>query len=474
MMKAAPEAQVAKVLKPNDFNDYSIRCIGKHVTIKVNGLTTVDDDFPKMPDEGILAWQLHAGPAMEVTFRKIQFKELADERGWVQLFNGKDLTGWKVFPKGTGNWKVEDGVLTCSGPMSHLFSQRGDYENFHFRVEARINARGNSGQYFRAAFGSGYPQGYEAQIAQAGGDPRQWTGSLFGIAVIREKLHEPGAWFTQEVIANGDHITIKVNGKEVVSVRNDTYKRGHFALQHLTPATAVEFRKIEVKELPPRKPVSTVLAQPDAISDPIANEIKRATDAFEAGNNTAKKVLLAAFDRELAALPKGKGKVEDRLKLIEAVKAERVVFEKNGTISWSAPMRPATKKFMETLDANRQALSQSFDKAIDVYLKKNDTEKAKEYQVKKQQALHPVVLASWSHRAGKYPPRVIRFYSNARIDSPTSGARWVVKGNVLILRWPDRAAPGGVWQDICSLSADGKSYSGKNQREVPVWGAKIN
>jgi Domain of Unknown Function (DUF1080) len=77
MMKAAPPDLVKRVLKESDFNDYSIKCVGKHVTIKLNGETTVDDDFSEMPEDGIIAWQLHAGyPNMEVTFRNIQFKEL--------------------------------------------------------------------------------------------------------------------------------------------------------------------------------------------------------------------------------------------------------------------------------------------------------------------------------------------------------------------------------------------------------------
>jgi hypothetical protein len=86
MMKQAPPDVVKKALKPADFNDYDIRCVGKHVTIKLNGETTVDDDFPKMPDEGIIAWQLHAGfPSMEVVFKDIHFEDLtgrkADKKG---------------------------------------------------------------------------------------------------------------------------------------------------------------------------------------------------------------------------------------------------------------------------------------------------------------------------------------------------------------------------------------------------------
>jgi hypothetical protein len=75
MKKAAKEAEDKAKLK--DFNDYYIKCVGKHVTIKLNGETAVDDDFPKMPDEGIIAWQLHAGGPMEVTFKDIKFKDLS-------------------------------------------------------------------------------------------------------------------------------------------------------------------------------------------------------------------------------------------------------------------------------------------------------------------------------------------------------------------------------------------------------------
>jgi len=88
MMEGAP-AESQKAVKAKDFNDYSIKCVGKHVTIKINGVTTVDQDFDKawaekkegrqeLPDEGIIAFQLHAGfKSMEVTFKDIEFKELA-------------------------------------------------------------------------------------------------------------------------------------------------------------------------------------------------------------------------------------------------------------------------------------------------------------------------------------------------------------------------------------------------------------
>jgi hypothetical protein len=216
-----------------------------------------------------------------------------DETGWVQLFNGKDLTGWKLYPKPNPQdiqeiikkeeggkviayygklrndgrevplWRVEDGLLIGSGPHSHLFSERGDYENFRYRVEAMINDKGNSGQYFRTAFGPDFPQGYEAQINATHSDPIR-TGSLYPagglgkyrkeITVMNDAPHKPNEWFTQEVIAEGDHIIIKVNGKTTVDWRDprpNRPKKGHFALQGHDPGTVVKFKKVEVKGLPP-------------------------------------------------------------------------------------------------------------------------------------------------------------------------------------------------------------------------------
>jgi hypothetical protein len=216
----------------------------------------------------------------------------ADDKGWGQLFNGKDLTGWKLHDKPSGNivevikkekdgklagydgklkdgktvtlWEVKDGVLIGAGPPSHLFSERGDYENFHYRIEAMINDKGNSGQYFRTAFGPGFPQGYEAQINATHTDPVK-TGSLYpagGLNKYRDKItvlntapHKPDEWFTQEVIAVGPKITILVNGKQTIEFTDpeNRFTKGHFALQGHDPGTVVKFKKIEVKELPPSK-----------------------------------------------------------------------------------------------------------------------------------------------------------------------------------------------------------------------------
>jgi hypothetical protein len=187
------------------------------------------------------------------------------EEKWTPLFNGKDLTGWKTHPKSPGKWRVEDGILIGSGPASHLFSERGDYENFRFRVEVSIGDKSNSGQYFRTKFGPGFPDGYEAQINSTHGD-RIKTGSLYPARlklkegdrkklIVEDILVKPNEWFTQEVIARGNHIIIKVNGKTTVDFvdENKNFTKGHFALQQHDPGSTVKFRKIEVIELPADK-----------------------------------------------------------------------------------------------------------------------------------------------------------------------------------------------------------------------------
>jgi hypothetical protein len=193
-------------------------------------------------------------------------KKSVGEPTWVQLFNGKDLTGWKTHPDDKAKWEVKDGNIVGSGPAGHLFSERGDYENFHLKFEVKINDKGNSGQYFRAKFAKAFPPGYEAQINSTHGDKVR-TGSLYADGrdkysdaekkkmLVFDRLVEPDTWFTQEVIADGNHIIIKVNGKTTVDFvdEKNRHTKGHFAIQQHDPGSVVTVRKIEMKELPPSK-----------------------------------------------------------------------------------------------------------------------------------------------------------------------------------------------------------------------------
>ena len=188
-------------------------------------------------------------------------EEKKDEK-WVAIFNGEDLKGWKTHPEDKAKWEVKDGILIGTGPAGHLFSERGDYQNFRYRIEAKINDKGNSGQYFRAIYGKSFPRGYEAQINSTHTDKIR-TGSLYPAfnpkltaeekekILVFDQLHKPDEWFTHEVTAIGNHIVIKVNGKTTVDFvdKNNTYKKGHFAFQQHNLGSVVRIKSLEVKEL---------------------------------------------------------------------------------------------------------------------------------------------------------------------------------------------------------------------------------
>ena len=89
MMKQADPKKIEKAVKEAEFNDYYIRAKGVHITVKVNGETMVDDDFPTLPGkdakpapaDGIIAFQIHAGyPKMRVEFRDIKFTDLGKKK----------------------------------------------------------------------------------------------------------------------------------------------------------------------------------------------------------------------------------------------------------------------------------------------------------------------------------------------------------------------------------------------------------
>src|SRR5262249_41088087 len=162
--------------------------------------------------------------------------------------------GWQANP----NWIVRDGILQsiASGAPRNLLSERKDFASFHLRAETRINDGGNSGIFFRYP-GPWNPTVYEAQIA-LDADPIK-TGSLWNLGVdraVRETLTKPGEWFTLEIIAIDNDLIVKVNGKMTTHwVDPDrTYLNGCLALQQYSPTTLVQFRKIEIKELPASPP----------------------------------------------------------------------------------------------------------------------------------------------------------------------------------------------------------------------------
>ncbi len=190
------------------------------------------------------------------------------EETWVALFDGKTLSGWEALPTGKEptSWEVKDGALEGSGGGSMLFSPRGDYKNFRFRAELKINDKGNSGMYVRTPKGATFMKGYEIQVNSTHADPIK-TGSLYTLVHLAKAPVPPDTYFTQEVeVADvnyrGKVVTrfrISVNGELLYEYldHDQLWKDGHFAFQQHDPGSRVTIRKVEVMELPATPPAGS-------------------------------------------------------------------------------------------------------------------------------------------------------------------------------------------------------------------------
>ncbi len=186
------------------------------------------------------------------------------EDGWVSLFDGKSMKGWKA-NENKETWKFEKGNLVCEGPRSHLFYVGSDkpFVNFEFKAEVMTTPGSNAGIYFHTRYQKdGWPKyGYEAQVNITHGDPKK-TGSLYGVVNVSNPPAKDNEWWTQHIIVKGKHIQIKINDKTVVDytepenkkATSDQFERrlasGTFALQGHDPKSKVYFRNIQVKRLP--------------------------------------------------------------------------------------------------------------------------------------------------------------------------------------------------------------------------------
>lgn len=184
-----------------------------------------------------------------------------DAQGWYPLFDGKTLSGWTA--PDPGQWEMKDGILTGRGKTSHLFSPH-TYRNLEFKAEAKLNNKGNSGMYFRAGYGNGWPKGYEAQVENTSSD-KQRTGSLYNLCPVKEQLIADDTWWTQHIIAIGNRTIIKVNDKIVVDFvdTKNSYTVGHLALQQHDPGSVVEYRNVMVKPLPADEAAALAAAKQD-------------------------------------------------------------------------------------------------------------------------------------------------------------------------------------------------------------------
>ncbi len=196
----------------------------------------------------------------------------ADDKGWLELFNGKDLTGWEanVHP---GSFSVENGLLRAHGKsgMSHLFYV-GDtgrdvaFKDFELIAVARSERESNSGIFFHTSrelrSGKYLHKGYEVQLNSSKKE-KQKTGSLYQVVPVKESPVDETEWFTVRLRVEGKRIRVFIDDQQVVDYTEPASPRrepkrvkrlidakgGAIAIQAHDPNSVFYFKTIRIREI---------------------------------------------------------------------------------------------------------------------------------------------------------------------------------------------------------------------------------
>lgn len=185
------------------------------------------------------------------------------QKGWIKLFDGKTLNGWKISEPEQKSWKVENGAIVANGPRSHLYyvGDAQPFQNFELKVEAMTKPGSNGGIYFHTQYQeTGWPKnGFEVQVNQSHTDWKK-TGSLYDVVNYKDVIVKDDEWYTYDIIVKGKHVTIKVNDKVTVDWEQPADRqpgkdfirmldKGTIALQAHDPKSVVYYRNIMIKSL---------------------------------------------------------------------------------------------------------------------------------------------------------------------------------------------------------------------------------
>jgi len=128
----------------------------------------------------------------------------------VQLFNGRDLTGWKQDRPGPVVWKVEDGTLVSPGHGPEIISD-SKFQDFKLHIEFNCAPNSNSGVYLRGR--------YEVQVEDNSiqEPPSHHTGGVYGfLAPSPEMPRQPGQWQSFDITLVGRTVTVVQNGQTII------------------------------------------------------------------------------------------------------------------------------------------------------------------------------------------------------------------------------------------------------------------
>jgi hypothetical protein len=212
------DAVSSGLYKPGEWNHLKITVIGKTAQLEMNGKPAWKTDALEVPT-GFVGFQSEVKLGGQFLFRNFTITEL----GFKPLFNGKDLSGWQG---GTNGYSVENGILVSHKHGSgDLFTDK-EYSDFAVRFEFKLEPGANNGLGVHAPLTGDKTVAYRGIEIQILDDtdkqykdlhPYQAHGSVYGVvAAEKGHLNPVGQWNYQEVISQGKHITVILNGVTIV------------------------------------------------------------------------------------------------------------------------------------------------------------------------------------------------------------------------------------------------------------------
>ena len=151
-------------------------------------------------------------------------------QGWIKLFDGESDFGWRT--RGEAKWKVHDGLVEAAEGGKGFLSTTTEFANYELQADFWIDDKANSGVFLRCpAEGEITPfDSYEVNIY----DPHaKWpTGSVNEVARTKFKIKSVGKWTHFDILAEGDHLVVKVNGKKTLDEHNSAHVAGVIGLQY--------------------------------------------------------------------------------------------------------------------------------------------------------------------------------------------------------------------------------------------------
>jgi hypothetical protein len=174
------------------------------------------------------------------------------------IFNGKDLTGWKIY--GTEKWYVDKGQLVCESGPDKRYGYLGtnkSYKDFDLTVEFLQESNGNSGIFFRSSIEGTKITGWQCEVAPKGHDSggiyeSGGRGWLEQIDDDKEDILKPEKWNKMRLRVEGSRVQTWLNGKQMVDMTDEKIGKGDgkIALQiHSGGGIKVRWKNMFIREL---------------------------------------------------------------------------------------------------------------------------------------------------------------------------------------------------------------------------------